>query len=61
MFLSVGSIVTAKMSIKGGIHSVERGFGQKFGHSSLGAQCSVFSVRRSFRQHFAVPVEVDYS
>ena len=51
-FLSIGSIVMTKMSIKGEIRSVERGFRYNFEHSSLGAQCSVFSVRRSFREHF---------
>ena len=54
-FERFGSFVMAKMSNK------REEFVQRGGRSSLGAQCSVFSVMRSFREHFDVPFEVDYS
>ena len=54
-FERLGSLVMTKMSNKG------EEFVQRGGGSLLGAQCSVFSVMRSFREHFVVPFEVDYS
>ena len=55
LFERLGSFVTAKMSNK------REEFVQRGGRSSLGAQCSVFSVMRNFREHFAVPFEVNHS
>ena len=53
-FERLGAFVMEKMSNK------REELVQERGRNSLGAQGSVFSMMRSFRENFVVPFEVDY-